>query len=78
MCPDGNTVALYFDTRLLSLTWALVAAMGGRGRGVELAEQAVGSRWTPCRPHEPDLARLICLYLNSTPGLLQKPLVQGD
>ena len=37
---------------------------------VMLPEQAVGSIWTPCRPHNPDLANALCLYLNSTPGLL--------
>ena len=35
-----------------------------------LPERAVGSIWTPCRPHEPDIAKALCLYLNSTPGLL--------
>ena len=37
---------------------------------VMLPEPAVGSRWTPCRPHNPDIAKALCLYLNSTPGLL--------
>ena len=37
---------------------------------VMLPEQAVGSIWTPCRPHDPDTAKALCLYLNSTPGLL--------
>ena len=37
---------------------------------VILPEQAVGSIWTPCRPHDPDIAKSLCLYLNSTPGLL--------
>ena len=35
-----------------------------------LPEQVVGSLWTPCRPHNSDFAKAICLYLNSTPGLL--------
>ena len=35
-----------------------------------LPEQVVGSIWTPCRPHDPDFAKALCLYLNSTPGLL--------
>ena len=35
-----------------------------------LPERAVGSIWTPCRPHDPDTAKALCLYLNSTPGLL--------
>ncbi len=41
-----------------------------RVAGVMLPEQTVGSIWTPCRPHDPDMAKAICLYLNSTPGLL--------
>ena len=41
-----------------------------RVASVILPERAVGSRWTPCRPHDPDTANALCLYLNSTPGLL--------
>ena len=41
-----------------------------RVAAVMLAEQAVGSIWTPCRLHDPNLAKAICLYLNSTPGVL--------
>ena len=37
---------------------------------VILPEQVVGSIWTPCRPHDPDLTKALCLYMNSTPGLL--------
>ena len=47
----------------LRLNLARVAA-------VTLSERAVGSRWTPCRPHDPETAKALCLYLNSTPGLL--------
>ena len=47
----------------LRLNLARVAA-------VILPESAVGSRWTPCRPHDPRLAKALCLYLNSTPGLV--------
>ena len=35
-----------------------------------LPERAVGSIWTPCLPHDPGIAKALCLYLNSTPGLL--------
>ena len=28
------------------------------------------SRRTPCRPHDPNFAKALCLYLNSTPGVL--------
>ena len=41
-----------------------------RVASVILPEQAVGSIWTPCRPHDPDFAKALCLYLNSTLGLL--------
>lgn len=37
---------------------------------VMLHEPAVGSLWTPCRPHEPGISKALCLYLNSTLGLL--------
>ena len=41
-----------------------------RVASVMLRERVVGSIWTPCRPHDPAMAKAICLYLNSTPGLL--------
>ena len=50
-------------THRLRLNVAQVAA-------VMLPEPAVGSSWTPCRPHDPHTAKALCLYLNSTLGLL--------
>ena len=41
-----------------------------RVAAVLLPERAVGSIWTPCRPHDSGIAKALCLYLNSTPGLL--------
>ena len=41
-----------------------------RVAAVMLPAPAVGSIWTPCRPHDPGIAKALCLYLNSTPGLL--------
>ncbi len=41
-----------------------------RVAAVILPERAVGSIWTPCRPHNPGIGKALCLYLNSTPGLL--------
>ena len=41
-----------------------------RASAVMLPERAVGSIWTPCRPHDPRINKVLCLYLNSTPGLL--------
>ena len=45
---------------------------------VMLPEQAVGSIWTPCRPHNPGQANALCLYLNSTPGLLSLLGARGN
>ena len=41
-----------------------------RVAAVMLPAPAVGSIWTPCRPHDPEIAKGLCLYLNSTLGLL--------
>ena len=41
-----------------------------RVAAVILPERALGSIWTPCTLHDPELAKALCLYLNSTPGLL--------
>ena len=41
-----------------------------RVTSVMLPEAAVGSRWTACRTHDPRIARALCLYLNSTLGVL--------
>ena len=41
-----------------------------RASAVMLPERAVGSIWTPCRPQDPRINKALCLYLNSTPGLL--------
>ena len=41
-----------------------------RVAAVILPERAVGSIWTPCRPHDPGIAKALCLYLNSTSGLM--------
>ena len=43
-----------------------------RVAAVIVNEQAVGSRWTPCRPRdgEPQTQAALCAWLNSSPGLL--------
>ena len=41
-----------------------------RVASVMLPEPVLGSIWTPCRPHDAGIAKALCLYLNSTPGLL--------
>ena len=41
-----------------------------RVASVMLPEQVVGSLWTPCHPHNSEFAKALCLYMNSTPGLL--------
>ena len=35
-----------------------------------LPERVVGSMWTPCRAHDPRIEQALCLYLNSSPGVL--------
>ena len=47
----------------LRLNLARVAA-------VILPERAVGSIWTPCRTKDPGVAKALCMYLNSTLGIL--------
>ena len=37
---------------------------------VMLPEPVVGSIWSPCRPHDPNIGKALCIYLNSTLGLL--------
>lgn len=41
-----------------------------RVAAVHLPERVVGSAWTPCHPYDGGITQALCLYLNSTPGLL--------
>ena len=41
-----------------------------RVAAVMLPERTVGSIWTPCNPANSDITKALCLYLNSTPGLV--------
>ena len=41
-----------------------------RVAAVMLPERAVGSIWTPCRTQDPGVAKALCIYLNSTLGIL--------
>ena len=41
-----------------------------RVASVMLSERVVGSIWTPCRLHDPAITKPLCLYMNSTLGLL--------
>ncbi len=41
-----------------------------RVAAVMLSNEVVGSSWAPCRPHDSTIAKALCFYLNSTPGLL--------
>ena len=41
-----------------------------RVAAVMLPEPAVGSIWTPCRPYDPDIAKGLCFFLNSSAGLV--------
>ena len=60
----------YWRQRSLLLLPSQLRLNLARVAAVMLPERAVGSRWIPCRPHDPDLAKALCLYLNSAPGLL--------
>ena len=48
--------------------WLPLAHVGA----VMLAERALGSMWTPCRPHDgaPNAPAAFCAWLNSSPGIL--------
>ena len=60
----------YWEQRSQMLLPHRLRLNGARVAPVMLRERAVGSIWTPCLPHDPDMAKAVCLYLNSTPGLL--------
>ena len=60
----------YWAQRSTMLLPARFRLNRARVAAVILPEQVVGSIWTPCRPHDPDLTKALCLYMNSTPGLL--------
>ena len=61
---------IYWEHRSQMLLPTQLRLNLARVAGVMLPERALGSRWTPCHPHDPDIAKALCLYLNSTPGLL--------
>ena len=54
------------DLMLPHRLWLPLAKVGA----VMLPERALGSIWTPCRLSAPQWAKAMCLYLNSTPGIL--------
>ena len=60
----------YWEQRARMLLPTRLRLNLARVAAVILPEQVVGSLWTPCQPHNPNFAKLLCLYLNSTPGLL--------
>ena len=60
----------YWEQRSRFLLPARLRLNLARVAAVILPEQVVGSIWIPCRPHDRDFAKALCLYLNSTPGLL--------
>ncbi len=61
---------IYWDQRSNMLLPHRLWLPLARVAAVMLPEPAVGSIWTPCSPHDPALTKALCLYLNSTPGLL--------
>ena len=46
--------------------WLPLAKVGA----VTLSQAALGSIWTPCRPYRPEITEALCLYLNSSIGIL--------
>ena len=71
--PKGSKRHLadsYWEQRSYMLLPHRLRLNVARVAAVMLLDRAVGSIWTPCRPHDPDMGKSLCLYLNSTPGLL--------
>ena len=71
--PKANKVNLadkYWEQRSRMLLPHRLRLNLARVAAVMLDEQVVGSLWTPCRPHASELLKPLCLYLNSTLGLL--------
>ena len=60
----------YWDQRSAMLLPHRLWLPLARVAAATLGEQVVGSAWSPCRAHRPESAKALCLYLNSTPGLL--------
>ena len=60
----------YWEQRGRLLLPARMRLNTSRVAAVLLPEPAVGSLWVPCRPHEHDIAEALCLYFNSSIGLL--------
>ena len=67
---ERRLAKIYWEQRGRMLLPTQLRLNLARSASVMLPEPAVGSRWVPCRPHDPDIAKALCLYLNSTPGLL--------
>ena len=71
--PKGdklNLADIYWAQRSNMLLPSQLRLPLARVASVILPEPVVGSRWIPCRPHEPSVTKALCLYLNSTLGLL--------
>ena len=68
--PKRHLADRYWKQRGQMLLPTQLRLNRGRVAAIMLPERAVGSRWTPCRPHDPQIAKALCLYLNSTPGIL--------
>ena len=60
----------YWEQRSRLLLPARMRLNTARVAAAMLDLPAVGSLWVPCRPHDPDNAEALCLYLNSSIGLL--------
>ena len=60
----------YWEQRSQMLLPTQLRLSLARVSSVMLPEEALGSRWVPCRPHDPELIKALCIFCNSTLGLL--------
>ena len=67
---DRRLADSYWDQRSQLLLPTQLRLNLARVASVLLPQSALGSRWVPCRPGSPDIATSLCLYMNSTLGLL--------
>ncbi len=69
--PSGRHLAdRYWESRSQLLLPHRLWLPLARVAAVTTPEPAVGSIWTPCRPHDPETLEALCLYLNSSVGIL--------
>ncbi len=68
--PRRHLADRYWEQRSDMLLPQKLRLNVARAACVMLPERTVGSLWMPCRPHDLGISKALCLFLNSTPGLL--------